>query len=299
MPCYHPLEAFRAKGGDVTFDKGRACSLPFFLPCGQCIGCRLERSRQWAVRMMHEASLWEQNCFLTLTYDDEHLPSNGSLCLEDIQKFMKRLRRFALKTVGSKIRLFYCGEYGEKTYRPHYHAVIFNFDFADKVLFSVSGETRLYVSADLLSLWKFGHCVIGSVTFESAAYVAAYCLKKVTGSAADSHYERVIEETGELVQVTPEFAHMSRRPGIGQGWYDKYKDEVFPADEVFARGRLMKPPRFYDKLFEVEQPEAFEALKRARKQASANDWRNNTSERLRVREIVKKARLSRNRRDLE
>ena len=135
MTCYHPLTAYWAisKNGDrsITFDINKSCGsgAVIKLPCGQCVGCRLERSRQWAVRCMHEASLYKRNCFITLTYSNEYLPPNMSLVKSDFQKFMKRLR----KRCGSSVRYYYCGEYGENFGRPHYHAILFGFDFKDKV----------------------------------------------------------------------------------------------------------------------------------------------------------------------
>ena len=161
MPCYHPIPAYRSprcldlKSGKpkIFFKEIQVKAWPgyesFEVPCGQCIGCRLERSRQWAMRCCHEASLYDLNCFITLTYDPEHLPPDGSLVLDHFQRFMKRLR----KRFGSGIRFFHCGEYGEKFARPHYHACLFNFDFPDKVLYTIRDEIRLYRSAILEELW--------------------------------------------------------------------------------------------------------------------------------------------------
>ena len=156
------------------------------LPCGQCIGCRLERSRQWAMRCLHEASLYDRNAFITLTYDDSHLPPGGSLSYPDFQRFMKRLRR----RIGSKVRFYAGGEYGEQgTIRPHFHACLFGYDFPDKVFFkrSASGD-KLYTSKLLESLWPYGISSVGDVTFQSAAYIARYCVAKRTGDAAKSWY---------------------------------------------------------------------------------------------------------------
>ncbi len=236
----------------------------FELPCGQCVGCRLERSRQWAMRCVHEASLHEENCFLTLTYDDEHLPVRikslgpkarvqNSLILSDYQDFMKRLR----KKYGSGIRFFHCGEYGDALGRPHYHAVIFNHDFPDKVLHRVTPQGhRLYTSESLEKLWPNGFALIGDVTFESAAYVARYVMKKVTGEPAAAHYQG----------RKPEYTTMSRRPGIGRGWYDKYKAEVYPFDEIIVNSKPVRPPRFYDNLLDKEDPDLLQSLKERRKQ---------------------------------
>ena len=119
------------------------------MPCGQCIGCRLERSRQWAIRCVHEASLWPDNCFVTLTFDDDNIISSGSLVKADFQKFMKRLR----KRFGKGVRYFHCGEYGDLLGRPHHHACLFNFSFPDRYLWSSSGGVNLYRSPTLEELW--------------------------------------------------------------------------------------------------------------------------------------------------
>ncbi len=131
MPCYHPLSAFQCADGSIVFHERRWYNTvkTLSLPCGQCIGCRLERSRQWAMRCMHEAQLHENNCFITLTYDNTHLPSDGSLHYKDFQLFIKRLRK---KFGNTRIRYYMAGEYGENFGRPHFHACIFGHDFHDK-----------------------------------------------------------------------------------------------------------------------------------------------------------------------
>ena len=266
------------------------------VPCGQCTGCRLERSRQWAVRCMHEASLHQDNCFITLTYRDDELPDYGSLVVEDFQRFLKRLR----KRVG-KFRYFHCGEYGERFRRPHYHALLFGFDFRDKVPWRMSNGYPTWRSPLLEKVWGVGNCEIGSVTFESAAYVARYCVKTLQNlrfragdresylAAVEREYERLDSETGECVLVSPEYVTMSRRPGIGARWYEKYADEVFPSDEVIVRGKSCKPPRFYDKLFAEASPEEALELRKARERGRSRE--DETPARLRVREVCTEARL--------
>lgn len=255
MPCYKPISGWRPRPGaasrKLVFNPRFALlDHPVTIPCGQCIGCRLERSRQWAVRCIHEASLHEANCFITLTYAPEHLPASGSLVLKDFQDFMKRLR----KRFGSGIRFFHCGEYGDKFSRPHYHACLFNFDFPDRVLFK-DGPSKLFVSESLQALWPFGFSTIGDVTFESAAYVARYVTKKITGISAEAHY------SGRK----PEYTTMSRRPGIGRGWYDKYKGDCYPFDELVVRdGQIMKPPKAYDRYYEFDNPLAMSKVKLSR-----------------------------------
>jgi len=280
MPCFSPLSGYRARVPNangrrpIVFNK-QSASLdePIDLPCGRCIGCRLERSRQWAVRCLHEASLYEDNCFITLTYSPDHLPRDGSLDLKHFQDFMKRLRkRFSgFSVVYDKdgkptypIRFFHCGEYGEKNSRPHYHACLFNFDFKDKIKWSVSNSNPLYISESLSELWPFGFATIGEVTFDSAAYVARYVTKKITGDAADSHYLRMDPVSGELYSLKPEYITMSRRPGIASGWYDKWSSDIYPSDTVVVNGRACKPPKFYDRRLELDDSKDFDLIKRMR-----------------------------------
>lgn len=257
--------------------------LPVTLPCGQCIGCRLERSRQWAIRCVHEASLYQKNCFVTLTYDENHVPADGSLHVEHFQNFMKRLR----KRHGEGIRFFHCGEYGEKFGRPHYHACIFNFDFTDKKHWSTRMGNKLYVSEDLQDLWSDGHSILGDVTFESAAYVARYVTKKITGDAALEHYTEFDRKTGEiLADRRPEYVTMSRRPGIGKPWLEKFKTDVYPGDFVVLEGKKLRPPKYYDGQFEIDDPREFARIKNRRKRNVKDRLLDSTWERLRVREEI-------------
>lgn len=295
MPCFHPLKAFRGRhnGAPVFTRPVDYPAIALDLPCGQCIGCRLERSRQWAVRCMHEASLHEDNCFITLTYDDAHLPSDGSLVKSDFQKFCKRLR----KKVGP-FRFFHCGEYGENFSRPHYHACIFGFDFPDRKVFKESAGSVIYTSALLEDVWSRGFCTVGNLTFESAAYVARYVLKKVNGDEADEHYMRV-DQYGEIHRVEPEYVTMSRRPGIGKGWFERWSNEVYPCDEVVSRGFPARPPRYYDNLMVEIDPAVMEAVKAERKLRIADVAHDCTEARLRVREKCAQARVSLLRRPLD
>lgn len=223
----------------------------------------------------------ERNCFLTLTYSPENLPAFGSLDYSHFQRFMKRLR----KRAGVPIRFYMCGEYGDNLNRPHYHACIFGFDFPDKRYFSRSGDNRLYSSEFLADLWPYGFSSIGDVTFESAAYVARYLMKKITGPAADQHYSVVDTSTGELFSRTPEFTRMSLKPGIGATWYDTFQSDVFPHDRVIIRGKAVKPPAYYFKRYANFDPLSAECLKYERYLDSLDHLSDNTTERLRAREL--------------
>jgi len=144
LTCYHPLRAFKTVSGTIVFNGNKPnIKEALNLPCGKCIGCRLDRSRQWAIRCMHEASLYERNCFITLTYSDEFLPNDRSVNVRHFQLFMKKLR----KRFGPNIRFYHCGEYGEKTSRPHYHALLFNFDYT----FRTHKITRIYKANQLVA----------------------------------------------------------------------------------------------------------------------------------------------------
>lgn len=249
------------------------------VPCGQCIECRLRRSREWALRCVHEASLYDVNSFITLTYADEYLPQGGSLDRRAFPLFMKRLR----KAFGS-VRYFHAGEYGERNGRPHYHALLFGLWFGDAVQVGVSdGGFPRFESGALSDVWEFGRADIGSVTFESAAYVARYCVKKVTGCAADAHYRGRV----------PEYATMSRRPGIGFRWFEQFRGEVYRDDSVLARGHEVTPPRYYDKK-EFELDEARMEVVKARRirkhgvkcSTDGSTWRTNAA-----REVIAVAKL--------
>ena len=272
----------------ITFVRKEAYTdLQIELPCGQCVGCRLERSRQWAIRCMHEAHMHDENTFLTLTYDDDHLPEDGSLDVRHFQNFMKRLRQ---KYAGKLIRFYHCGEYGTATRRPHYHALLFGHRFGDELYSKQSGSGEpIYTSRELDTIWGHGHCWTGTVTFESAAYVARYVMKKVTGEQAEDHYEG----------RKPEYTTMSRRPGIGALYYQKYKEEVYPRDEIVINGKLVKPPKFYDKLHEQENEEKVHTkVISKRKQLARKNADNNTPDRLRVRETIKTKKLEKLKRQL-
>lgn len=200
---------------------------------------------------MHEAQLHEKNCFLTLTLDDRKSTPEELITLkkELVQKFIKRLRR---KYPDIQMSYYYCGEYGETYQRPHYHVCLFNFDFPDKSLYRVtSNGDRLYTSEILNERWGKGFCIIGEVTFESAAYVARYITKKITGPKADEYY------SGRL----PEYTNMSKKPAIGLRWIQKYHSDVYPSDKVTLRGKKVRPARYYDKFYSDHYPEKFDSVK--------------------------------------
>lgn len=267
--CYRPLYGWLGRDANpatgkrpVVFELSKGFhDRPMVVPCGQCIGCRLERSRQWAVRCMHEASLHDANCLLTLTYDPEHMPAYGSLDKNAFPLFMKRLRK---GLPPKSVRYFHCGEYGDRRGRPHYHALLFGYDFPDKYVWRQRGEYPVWRSDSLERLWPFGQSEIGTVTFESAAYVARYVMKKVTGKDSDVAYA-FCDEDGVVQQLEAEYTTMSRRPGIGAEWFRRFGGEVYPADRVIVRGKAAKPPRFYDGMYELVDPEGMDGVRCSRR----------------------------------
>ena len=317
MACFRPLTAGRPpkkKHGSTRLVFGSAIEAwheTLKVACGQCIGCKLDRSLEWATRCMHESRSYEESSFITLTYSDQHLPLDMSLSLREFQLFAKRLRK-ALSP--RKIKIFHCGEYSPRRpvhipgssihpdtipdgLRPHYHAVIFNYAFPDKTLWSVRDGIRIYSSDFLAGVWKKGFCTVGDLTFESAAYVARYTVKKLNGDAAEEPdiktglrpYERVCPVTGEIRTVAKEYATMSN--GIGKDFYKRFKGDIFPADHVIINGFEARPPRYYDDMYDAEEPGIMEDIKDRRIEDMQKHAYDNTPERLRVREKVKLAQL--------
>jgi len=254
--------------------------IPQKVPCGQCVSCRLNRSRIWAVRCLHELELHDKSCFLTLTYNDDNLVYGGginaTLVPRDLQLFFKRFRKVA----GNGLRYVACGEYGERSGRPHYHAIVFGYDFEDKTYHHTEDSYDLYTSVTLDRIWGHGSCLIGDATFESASYVARYVMKKRLGKTSEEY-----EKEG----ITPEFVVMSRNPGIGGEWYDKYESDVFPRDNISVRGHDSVPPKYYTRRFEASHPLDIQDVKAKRVQRAQDNWEQNEPKQLKVRERVKLA----------
>lgn len=254
MVCTRPLVAWEGPGGAPAFrPEDGFRDRPLSLPCSKCPGCRQRRVQMWATRCLHELAIQPRSSFVTLTYSPQQLPDPPSVSKAAWQLFAKRLR----ERLGP-FRFFMCGEYGGLTYRPHYHALIFGHDFAAdrEEVNNNKSEYRLYRSSTLDSVWQHGSCTIGDVGFESAAYVAGYILK--------GGPELVVAETGEVLERP--FQLMSRRPGLGAGWFERFHTDVYPSDEVISStGKPMGVPRYYDKLLEKESPEVLATIKARRK----------------------------------
>lgn len=301
MPCYKPFKAqkslSRGENGKygITFNSTKALieGSWFLIPCGQCIGCKIDRSRDWAMRCSHEAQMHSENMFITLTYSDEHLPPDYGIHVRVWQLFMKRLR----KAIGKQVRFFACGEYGDKSLRPHYHALIFGYIFTDLVTFSIKRGNKIYTSKSLDKIWPYGLATIGDVNYRTAAYVSRYVMKKMSGDdeVATDFYTRIHPVTFQTHVVRKEFCVQSRRPGIGTTWFHKYKTDVFPSDFLIIDGKKHSVPKFYTKLLQEDQQMQ---IKRARKIEARKYSENNTKERLAVREEVKSAQLTRLKREI-
>ncbi len=278
--------------------------------CGQCLGCRLDRTLMWAMRIVHESYLYVDlhgNSFITLTYRDKsecnsdqikyghYVPADYSLNKSHFQKFIKRLR----KHFKQKIRYFHCGEYGDYTQRPHYHACLFNCEFADQAIYKADEGINTYYSKTLEKLWPYGFSTIGELNFATASYVAGYILKKVTGKQSMEEYLRS-DEYGVCYWVLAPYVTMSLKPGIGEKFYQKYKNDFFPADEtpVPGKGVIKKVPRFYDKILMAEDSELCELVKEVRKDFISKHAEDFTPERLMDKYKVALARQSNQKRNL-
>lgn len=285
MACTSPKTAYRISTGEVVFTERGDVTQTLELPCRQCISCRLERSRVWSIRCMHEAQMHSDNCFITLTYDEKHY--QPGLNYRHFQLFMKRLRKHAKK----KVRFYMAGEYGENNGRPHFHACLFGWSPEDRQLFKkLPSGSFIYTSRTLEALWPFGYSSVGDLTLESAAYVARYVMKKITGPGADAHYWSLNPLTGELVQIEPEFNKMSLKPGIGRPFYERYKSDIYPNGTCVVHGQHMKPPSYYESIYKQENPFDYEEL--TFKRSKLIDRAEQTKERREVKHRVTKARLS-------
>lgn len=276
MPCFRPLTGYWSR---VKNHKGNRYLVfnaadgyldrPVTVACGQCMGCRWRKTRDYAIRNMHEASLHEEKYFLTLTFSS--MPPNASAETHFFQRFMKRYR----KALGDqKVRYFACGEYGGKTGRPHYHALIYGHRPDDLVPISRRGPYPLYTSPEIQNIWKQGHISIGEISFTSAAYTATYCQKKVTGKRLEvinpetklKPYELVDERTGEIFKRKPEWVAGSKELGVG--YVKEFVSDVFPRDYVVMDGkRLQTPAYYYRKLRDWDEELHGEVRRKRRKSA--------------------------------
>ncbi|AXH74108.1 MAG: replication initiator protein [Microviridae sp.] len=284
MACYKPITCWKPPdGGPVVFRELKD-HREIQIACGQCIGCRIRKREAWALRCYCESKMHLHNQFLTLTYDDEHLPSDGSLNYKHFQLFMRYMRRRY-----GQFRFFMCGEYGEKEGRPHYHALLFGLDIPDLVKSnSVYSEFDTFGSESVRELWGKGDISIGAVNYATARYCAVYTTKKITGELAEEHYMRVSRSTGEITHLVPEFARMSLKPGIGMRWLERYWQDIYlrgncgyPVD-----GKLKPIPRYFDIMMKDIAPDVLDQESYRRYLAAVERCEDSTLERLAVREEV-------------
>lgn len=225
----------------------------------------------WKTRIVHEAMCWESNLFVTFQYRDDALPASLSLEYRDFQLFLKRLRarlsgERELSDGRRPIRYFVCGEYGGKSFRPHWHAVLFNTVFPDARFWN-SARGKVGRSELAEELWTHGHVDIGILNSRRAAYVAGYVHKKARARAQPD----VIDyRTGEVFERRPEFHRQSNDPGLGSYWYDRYGGDLFPLDGAIVDGKRHKVPRYYWNKKQLSSSEAeLEEIRRKRLERAA------------------------------
>lgn len=260
----------------------------------------MDNARSWSIRLMHERPYHELATFLTFTYNDHFLPKDGSLDKKHMQLFWKRLRMYHHynNPDAPKIKYFMCGEYGGNTLRPHYHAIVFGIDFADKRKHNKGKRgDQIYTSEKLNELWGMGYCWIGNVTTESAGYVARYSLKKVNGEQAKEHYLRVNTETGEVYTIQKEYLAASQ--GLGLRHFEDFYEQMYLRDSVIVKGKQAPIPAYYDRKLEQVNAQWLANLKEDRKKRAEQRKEDNTPERLAVRHEIKKAQVNLLKRDLE
>lgn len=241
------------------------------LPCGHCAACKLTASSSWANRMEMELPYHKNAWFLTLTYDDEHVPwsyNNGlginkktgeieienlTLNYKDMQDFWKRLRRYREyhKIDDGELMYFQAGEYGGKTHRPHYHAIVYDLNIKKEDLREYKRKNGIvYYNCDWITkIWGNGHVVITEASWKAFAYTARYTTKKVYGSESKKYYSDM--------GILPEKCMMSKNPAIGMKYYEEHKNEIYKKDSIqLKNGRSCKPPRYFDKLFDLEHSQS-------------------------------------------
>lgn len=284
MPCYHPIPAyltpmgvqFKAKSGDDILNQ-------IHIACSVCIGCRIRRANDWELRIMHEAQLYENNCFVTLTYKRNALPANASLCHDDFQRFMKRLR----KRTATPVRFYMCGEYGPETERPHYHACLFNITFPDQKHAGKSGAGEAFYESDTLNnIWGHGRTTVQPLNNKTASYCARYIMTKKLGK--ETSYNKITED-GEIIERASEYSAMSLKPGIGKQWIELYRKDVYRHDYVITRGQQRRPPKYYDEQQKKHDADQMETIKEERTKNARLTYLDQTDERLAIREKVAKA----------
>ena len=295
MVCYHPIKLFdngKHPSGKFKYTTYRTEStvgiMPTVVPCGKCIGCRMEKSRQWAVRCCHELRYHKEACFLTLTYNSENIPDDYGLNKAHMTCFLKRLRKHHPNVT---IKYLQCGEYGSAKSRPHHHIILYGLNFkSDRKLYKKTSQNNiLYTSETLTKIWGQGFALIGEVTLQSVQYVCRYTLKKKYGDEAKTHYGK----------RTPEYITASNRPAIGRKFFEQYQTDMYPHDYISFNGRKTKIPKYYDRLLQNVNEKLYELIKISRRKKALENAHLNTPEQLKLREQVLYERMKKLRRGLE
>lgn len=270
----------------TNWTKAKWKSKPYYysvqVPCGYCLECRLAKAKDWATRCICEARCWAKNCFVTLTYNTPNLPltAKGQMTLrpKDVQDFFKRLLKKEKSTKFSPIRRFYCGEYGPKGGRPHYHAIIFNY-CPDDLKFYKKGKNGddIFTSKKLQKIWGKGFVTIGTVTTKSAGYVARYTLKKAGVKPKkrikipNRKYHPIynpkvnkwiyIDELRNKDMPVKEFTRSSRRTGIGYAYFTENFDKLCLQEGIYIKeekGIKINPlPNYFKKMWKEKDPENY------------------------------------------
>lgn len=334
MACYSPLPAYM--GREINPKTGKRKPVfnpidgyhdkPIELPCGQCIGCRIDTTSDMAVRIEKEAKSYDKNIFITLTYNEDNMPKFGDLVDEHITEFLQKLRDkyvmysyVKIKPNGKKkhcriakekdkIRYYCSYEYGGENQRPHYHLIVFNLDFKDKKVHKVSAGIPYYTSKTLEEIWNKGHCIIGEVNYDTAFYVAGYCLEKmkISDKTDSSNYAKYVTKymvidfnTGEILhEKMIEKSRSSRRPGIGYKYYKEYEEEIKNNGNIIVKGKNRRIPRYYETKLEKDDIVFYRQRKKEKMLSiTRNSW-DNTRERLEVRKNIATAKLSLKKKEL-
>lgn len=240
----------------------------------------------------------ERSCFVTLTYDDDHLPEYGALVKEHLQKFIR-----ALRDHGLKFSYFACGEYGEKLERPHYHVLLFGCWPDDTYTWAMRKNYLYYRSATFEKFWTKGFVEFSDVSPGNCEYVAGYIRKKLHGKKDETywdHYERVADD-GALYYLPEEFALMSKKPAIGKRWLEQNWRDVYPRDAVIMNGREWPVPEYYDKWLKEHKSDLWESVKQQRKDRalSSDYWRESSPSRLAQKDVCINARVNNQKRQYE
>lgn len=310
MSCLHPRTAYYAAKVNPSGKRSLVYNLreahsgvPIKVPCRKCMQCRLTHAADWATRLMKEASCHEASSFITLTYSDDALPAGGSLDKASLSAFFKRLHNRLLRKRGFGIRYYGAGEYSPTEWRPHYHGIVFGFDFPDKVFYKNNSRGEpIYRSDYLRELWPHGLNGIGAVSFQSAAYVAGYVTSKVSVGANSpeairNHYLRFDDE-GRPYSLEPEGAVMSTSPGIGRAWIERYAGETYRDDNVRVGDRFVRPPRYFDNVFGTIDPDRLRVLKSIRRSVAKSKVQEFPARRSQAAERILKQRFSQHKKDV-